>query len=164
MKITDIRGKSAGLFFAFMLFMAFAGEATAQINTNTTDTTRGAPRQRGGFFIGGTPTIKGISSGPEINCGVTNVTFPAGVHTIWHSHAGGQIIFVVSGTAWYQEKGKSKQVLRPGETVVCLPGIMHWHGASPDGPMSHTVATPNMDKGGATSGPLVTDQEYRSSK
>lgn len=38
---------------------------------------------------------------------------------------------------------------------------MHWHGASPDGPMTHTVVTPNMDKGGVTVGSAVTDKEYR---
>lgn len=119
--------------------------------------------QATGFFSGGNATVTRLTVAPEINCGVAKVSFPAGVRTIWHSHAGGQVIVVVSGTAWYQEKGKPKQVIAQGETVVCPPGIMHWHGATVDGNMSHTVVTPNLDKGGVTSGDPVTDDEYKGS-
>ena len=114
----------------------------------------------GSFFTGGTATVVRMPTPPELNCGAAKVTFQPKARTIWHAHAGGQFIVVTSGIAWYQEKGKAKQVIKQGEAVVCPPNVMHWHGASPDGPMSHTVATPNLDKGGVTTGAAVTDEEY----
>lgn len=135
---------------------------SAQAGRDSTVTAQPTQRQGGGFFSGGSASVSRLPTVPEINCGVSKVSFPAGVRTIWHSHAGGQIIVVVSGTAWYQEKGKPKQVIAQGEAIICAPGVLHWHGATPDGPMAHTVATPNLDKGGVTSGPPVTDQEYKS--
>jgi len=134
--------------------------ATFTTNAQTGDTAnRGSGG--GGFFTGGTASVSRAPTVPEINAGVSTVSFPANTRTIWHSHAGGQIIVVTMGTAWYQEKGKPKRVIKQGEAAICPPGIMHWHGASPNGPMTHVVATPNLDKGGVTSGPPVSDEEYK---
>ncbi len=113
------------------------------------------------FFTGGTAEVVRMTTNADINCGVSKVTFPPGVRTVWHKHAGGQVIVVTQGTAWYQEKGKPKQVVKQGEAVVSSPNVEHWHGATPEGIMSHTVATPNLDKGGATAGAPVSDEEYR---
>lgn len=142
-----------GAFFFFIL----PGNTRAQTGRDTTRSILA-----GGFFTGGTASVNRIPAVPEMNCGVAKVSFPAGVRTIWHSHAGGQIIVVVSGTAWYQEKGKPKQIIKQGESVVCPPNVMHWHGATPNGPMVHQVVTPNLDKGGVTTGAAVTDNEYKS--
>ena len=144
-----------GTFFIIIL----PGKTSAQTSRDSTT----SAQQRGeGFFTGGNASVSRLPTMPEINCGVAKVSFPTGVRTIWHSHAGGQIIVVVSGTAWYQEKGKAKQIIKQGESVICPPNVMHWHGATPGGPMAHTVVTPNLDKGGATPGPAVTEKEYNS--
>lgn len=135
--------------------------AIASVQFCTAQTPQNSQSQNNSFFTGGTAVVERIATPPEINCGAAKVTFQPNARTVWHSHAGGQFIVVTSGIAWYQEKGKVKQVINQGEAVICPPGIMHWHGASPDGVMSHTVATPNLDKGGATMGAAVTDQEYK---
>ncbi len=146
-----------------IVFLFFSNPLHAQgrLDSGTSPGTEQPPG--GSFFTGGTAVVVRIPTSPAINCGAAKVTFPPGVRTIWHSHAGGQVIVVTSGTAWYQEKGKQKQVIAQGEAVICAPGVMHWHGAPPDAPMTHTVATPNLDKGGVTAGPAVTDQEYKGS-
>jgi quercetin dioxygenase-like cupin family protein len=146
--------------FGFVLLCVDSVHVNAQTRRDSSSSQRAGQLQGGGFFTGGTATVVRIPTTLDINSGVAKVTFQPGARTIWHAHAGGQIIVVTSGTAWYQEKGKPKQIISQGETVVCPPGVMHWHGASPDGPMTHTVITPNMDKGGVTVGPAVTDQEY----
>ncbi|TKC01548.1 cupin domain-containing protein [Pedobacter cryotolerans] len=150
---------SSYLTLVILIIVSFSSIVNAQVIQDSVATQ--PRRQSGGFFTGGNAAVSWISSPPEINSGVAKVSFPAGVRTIWHAHAGGQIIVVVSGTAWYQEKGKAKQIILQGEAVVCPPNVMHWHGASADAPMVHTVATPNLNKGGATSGDPVTEQEYR---
>lgn len=142
----------------------FSSPLKAQGNQDSSTSAGRAQSAGGNFFTGGVATVVRMPTSPEINCGVAKVSFPPGVRTIWHAHAGGQIIVVTSGIAWYQEKGKSKQVVAQGETVVCAPGVMHWHGAPPDAAMTHTVATPNLDKGSVTAGLAVTDWEYKGIK
>ncbi len=137
---------------------------TATILQDSTAQTSANPgqAQNPSFFTGGTAQVERIATPPELNCGAAKVTFQPKTRTIWHSHAGGQFIVVTQGTAWYQEKGKPKKIIPQGGVAICPPNVMHWHGASPDGVMSHTVATPNIDKGGATAGEAVTDKEYYS--
>ncbi len=144
----------------FLIFTAI-GASAQRTRDSTNAPPRGGSSERG-FITGGKSSVSRLPPVPEMNCGVSTVNFEAGARTIWHSHAGGQIIVVTMGTAWYQEKGKPKRVLKQGEALICPPGIMHWHGATPEAAMTHTVATPNLDKGGVTSGEPVTEQEYKS--
>ncbi len=70
-----------------------------------------------------------------------NVTFEPGCRNNWHIHhatkGGGQILLCVAGSGWYQEWGKEAQSLKPGDVVVILPGVKHWHGAKQDSWFSH---------------------------
>lgn len=141
---------------ASLLMLLISTTSNAQVNGDTT----GTRRQQGRFITGGTSSVTRLEAIPGMNCGVSKVSFGKGARTIWHSHAGGQVIVVLSGTAWYQEKGKPKQILKQGEAIMAAPGAMHWHGATLDSAMVHTVATPNLDRGGVTNGSPVTDQEY----
>jgi quercetin dioxygenase-like cupin family protein len=147
------------LLICIISFLFLPGQLKAQTNQDSTVARRTGQSPSGGFFTGAAVVVR-IPTPANMNCGAARVTFQPGARTIWHAHAGGQFIVVTSGTAWYQEKGKPKQIIAQGEAIVCAPGVMHWHGASPDGPMTHSVATPNLDKGGVTAGATVTDKEY----
>ena len=46
-----------------------------------------------------------ISSVAAVCPEVYNYTFETGARTVWHSHAGGQLILVTDGTGYYQEEG-----------------------------------------------------------
>ena len=48
---------------------------------------------------------------------VYNVTFEPAARTYRHSHPGGQILLITNGTGYYQEKGKTAQLLKPGDVV-----------------------------------------------
>ncbi|WP_421824565.1 cupin domain-containing protein [Flagellimonas oceanensis] len=61
---------------------------------------------------------------------VGSVTFEPGARTNWHTHPNGQIILVIDGEGFYQEKGSPKKILRKGEVVKCPANTPHWHGAS----------------------------------
>ncbi len=84
------------------------------------------------------PTILFVGEAPS-HARMASVHFAPCARTAWHSHAVGQYIHVTEGTAFVQERGGSKQVLKPGETIYTAPGVEHWHGASPDSFMVHTV-------------------------
>lgn len=68
-------------------------------------------------------------SGPDsiFNYGIAVATFAPGAKLDWHVHPGGQILLVTEGIGYYQEKGKPRKIVRKGEVIKCLPGILHWH-------------------------------------
>jgi quercetin dioxygenase-like cupin family protein len=59
------------------------------------------------------------------------VHFYDGAVTFWHSHPGGQQLFVVSGDARVGTEAEPEVLLRTGTLVVCPPDERHWHGAAP---------------------------------
>jgi len=90
-----------------------------------------------------------------------NVTFEPACRNNWHiHHEGGQILYCVAGTGWYQEDGKPAQALQPGDVVNIPAGVSHWHGASKDSWFSHIAVSVPVE--GATTEWLnpVTDEEY----
>jgi 4-carboxymuconolactone decarboxylase len=92
---------------------------------------------------------------------VGNVTFEPGARSNWHYHPGGQIILVIDGTGYYQEKGSSVKILRKGDVIKCPPNIPHWHGASPDDEFIQ-VAITNTQNGPVVWLQKVTEGEYNS--
>lgn len=91
-----------------------------------------------------------------------SVHFAPGARTAWHSHAVGQYLHVVEGTAFVQERGGEKKVLKPGDTIYTAPGIEHWHGASHDSFMVHLAIWEAPDNGEPETiwNEHVTDEEY----
>jgi quercetin dioxygenase-like cupin family protein len=65
------------------------------------------------------------------------VSFPAGVRTDWHSHPGGQVLYVVDGHGRVGTRDGEVVRVTPGDLVYAPPGEEHWHGASTDEPMRH---------------------------
>ena len=98
-------------------------------------------------------------AGVDVSVGV--VTFEPGARSNWHKHPGGQVLLVTEGKGWYQERGRPKRIMQKGDVLQCLPDVAHWHGASPDSPVTHIAVGPNARKGGAVWLEKVTDKEYR---
>ena len=92
---------------------------------------------------------------------VYNVTFEPSARTHWHSHPGGQILLITSGTGYYQEKGKAAQRLNPGDVVAIPADVVHWHGASPNSRFVHLGMSTQVHLGPAEWFGPVTDEEYR---
>lgn len=90
-------------------------------------------------------------------------TFDAGAKLDWHSHPGGQILLILEGTGYYQERGKPIQIVHKGDVVKCPPGVEHWHGASPNASFTYLATTP-VQKGKTVWLEPVTDKDYRSVK
>jgi hypothetical protein len=67
---------------------------------------------------------------------------------------------VTSGVGLTQEWGKPIQVIRPGDTVWCPPGVKHWHGAGADHRDDHLAVTGTVDGKNVTWMEKVTDEQY----
>jgi quercetin dioxygenase-like cupin family protein len=72
---------------------------------------------------------------------VVVVTFDAGARTHWHSHADGQLIYVLEGEGRVQSQGEPAAIIRPGDLVHVPPGELHWHGAAPHAAMAHLACS-----------------------
>ena len=94
------------------------------------------------------------------NCNVSNVAFEAGCRNNWHTHPSNQILIVKEGTCYFQEEGKPLQKIAAGGAINILPGIRHWHGASPDAPMVHIAININTEKGVVNWMEPVADDAY----
>jgi hypothetical protein len=51
----------------------------------------------------------------------------------------------------------------PGDVIKCLPGVEHWHGASPKSDFAYIAVTPTQ-KGKTVWLKPVTDEEYNGVK
>jgi len=88
------------------------------------------------------------------------VTFTAGARTAWHTHPGGQRLVVTDGVGRTQQWGGPVEEFRAGDVIWCPPGAKHWHGAGPDGPMTHLALTNVRDGQVVEWLEHVTDKEY----
>jgi quercetin dioxygenase-like cupin family protein len=95
---------------------------------------------------------------------IASVHFTPGAHTAWHSHAVGQYLHIVEGTALVLERGGEVVTLKPGDTIYTAPGVEHWHGASPDSFMVHLAIWEARDGDAAetTWGDHVSASDYPS--
>lgn len=92
------------------------------------------------------------------------VTFQPGARTAWHLHPAGQHMIVTSGIALTGTRDGNIIEFKPGETVWCPPNLDHWHGATPEAPMTHLVITGSLDGKNVIWKEKVSDAEYYGGK
>ena len=100
------------------------------------------PEQFSKYFTG-QAWLARLTTDAALNVPVSNVTFSPGCRNNWHSHTGGQLLIVVGGRGYYQEKGRPARELLPGDVVEIAPDVVHWHGAAPDSWFSHLAVECN---------------------
>lgn len=88
------------------------------------------------------------------------VGFAPGARTNWHTHPGGQTLFVLSGVGMVQVRGGSARLIREGDAVWIEPGEVHWHGAIPDRQMVHLAMQHVMEGRAADWLEAVTEEDY----
>jgi len=91
-----------------------------------------------------------------------SVTFEKGARTNWHTHPKGQVLLVIDGNGFYQEKGKAAQHIKKGDVVNIPENVEHWHGASATSQMIHIAITNYKDNIQVTWLQPVMDEEYNS--
>src|SRR6201994_4858928 len=100
------------------------------------------------------PITRGLPPSP---LNVAAVHFTPGARTAWHSHQGGQTLYVTEGRGRVQSRGEGIVEIGPGDVLLTPDGEEHWPGAAPDHFMTHLTIT----EGAALWGDHVTDEEYR---
>lgn len=61
---------------------------------------------------------------------ITQATFSPNSTLDWHKHTTTQVLIVVKGKGYYQEKGKEPLIIKEGDVIKCEKDIEHWHTSS----------------------------------
>lgn len=88
------------------------------------------------------------------------VTFQPGARTAWHLHPAGQHMVVTKGVGLTGTRDGKIIKIKTGDAIWCPPDIDHWHGATPDSPMTHLVLTGVLDGKNVIWKEKVTDEQY----
>ncbi|MBE17096.1 MAG: cupin domain-containing protein [Dokdonia sp.] len=73
-----------------------------------------------------------VSADEDLNYNITKATFKANSTLDWHKHATPQVLIVVDGQAYYQERGNPAIILKEGDVVTCAKNTEHWHSSTKD--------------------------------
>jgi len=71
-----------------------------------------------------------LRSDQELPYGITKATFRANSTLDWHYHSSVQVLIVVAGEGYYQEKGKEAIRMKTGDVIRCEKNTEHWHASS----------------------------------
>ena len=66
----------------------------------------------------------------DLTYNITKATFRANSTLDWHKHTTPQVIIIVEGEGYYQERGKEPVILALGDVIKCDKDIEHWHASS----------------------------------
>ncbi|MEJ5091395.1 Acireductone dioxygenase [compost metagenome] len=88
------------------------------------------------------------------------VTFEIGARTNWHTHPKGQVLLVIEGAGFYQERGAEAQTIKKGDVIRIPEDVEHWHGASAVTSMTHIAITNFKDDTQVTWLDPVTEHEF----
>lgn len=83
------------------------------------------------------------AEGP-FNYNISLATFAPAAKLDWHMHPAGQQLLITEGTGFYQERNKAIQIVQKGDVVKCLPGVEHWHAATPETGVTYLAITGNQ--------------------
>ena len=71
-----------------------------------------------------------IHDDAELGYNITKATFKANSTLDWHKHGSAQVLIIVDGEAYYQERGKGPVILKTGDVIKCEKDIEHWHSST----------------------------------
>lgn len=112
------------------------------------------------WFTGKTYLHAMVAKDTNHEFSIGSVTFEPKARTHWHTHPKGQVLIVVEGNGFYQEKGKPAQAFKKGDVINIPANTEHWHGASANSKMVHIAITNYKEDVQVTWLQPVSDEEY----
>lgn len=68
-----------------------------------------------------------LQADEELNYNITKATFKANSTLDWHKHATPQVLIILEGEGYYQERGKDAIIIKKGDVIKCSKDTEHWH-------------------------------------
>lgn len=73
----------------------------------------------------------------DLSYNITKATFRANSTLDWHKHETPQVLIVVGGVGYYQERGKEPVLMKVGDVIKCEKDIEHWHSSSKESEVTY---------------------------
>ncbi len=105
---------------------SFAQSSDYNVNSYLTEGTK-APNTH---YIGEAWLNAIIHDDTDLGYNITKATFKANSTLDWHKHSSAQVLVIVDGEAFYQERGKEPVILKEGDVIKCEKDIEHWHSST----------------------------------
>lgn len=116
------------ILFLFILasVSGFSQDSEYKVSSYLTEGTR-APNTH---YIGEAWLNAIIHDDTELSYNITKATFKANSTLDWHKHSSPQVLIIVDGEAYYQERGKEPLILIKGDVIKCEKDMEHWHSST----------------------------------
>ncbi|WKN30328.1 cupin domain-containing protein [Porifericola rhodea] len=114
------------ILFILASLPGFAQDSEYQVSSYHTEGTK-APNTH---YLGEAWLNAIIHDDTELGYNITKATFKANSTLDWHKHSSAQVLIIVDGEAYYQERGKEPVVLKEGDVIKCEKDIEHWHSST----------------------------------
>lgn len=98
-----------------------------------------------------------IHDDAELGYNITKATFKANSTLDWHKHSTPQVLIIVDGEAYYQERGKEAVILKEGDVIKCPKDLEHWHASTKNSDVTYLAL---YGGGQPTEWTEVVTQEY----
>lgn len=121
------------LLFSISSFFGLAQNADYSVNSYLIEGTK-APNTH---YIGEAWLNALLHAHGDINYNITKATFRANSTLDWHKHATPQILIVVEGEGYYQERGKEPIRMKVGDVIKCDKETEHWHSSSKESAVTY---------------------------
>ncbi|GGG48344.1 hypothetical protein GCM10011414_17660 [Croceivirga lutea] len=112
--------------FMFATTWAFSQDTVYNLSSYLTEGTK-APNTH---YIGEAWLNRIIHDDSELGYNITKATFKANSTLDWHKHSSAQVLIVVEGEAYYQERGREPVILKTGDIIRCEKDTEHWHSST----------------------------------
>lgn len=114
--------------FLVLVFLCSSLLGSAQKNQYTiTSFLEQGPKAPNTHYIGEAWLSSLLQADAEINYNISKATFKANSTLDWHKHTTLQVLIVLEGKGYYQERGKEPIVMQKGDVIKCNKDVEHWH-------------------------------------
>ena len=121
------------IIFALLPLLNYAQESDYSI-TSYLDEGTWAPNTH---YIGDAWLNRLLSADGELNYNITKATFKANSTLDWHKHSFPQVLIIVEGEGYYQERGKDPVRMKTGDVIRCNKETEHWHSSSKESDVTY---------------------------
>lgn len=73
----------------------------------------------------------------ELTYNITKAKFRANSTLDWHTHSTPQVLIILEGEGYYQERGKEPVIIRKGDVIKCAKETEHWHTSTKDSSVTY---------------------------
>ena len=123
--------------FIFFLFAGLPLTLFSQSQYNIKSYQDEGNRAPNTHYIGDAYLNRLLDSDRELPYNITKATFKANSTLDWHYHASTQVLVVVEGEGYYQERGKNPILMKTGDVIRCPRQTEHWHSSSKDSDVTY---------------------------